>query len=154
MASRVLDLTENNGVKNAILDCSAACHMPDVIEMPYRPPLYGAADGSGIREQGSGNEGTDCHDQSADWSRNDKSNVYRLGGPSCLSGDVIGDYEFDHPLQIGELVLFGDLAIYSTCKNNTFNGMPLPQIWRRREDGTLEQLTDFGYRDFKYRLGR
>ncbi len=132
LASRVLDVTENGSVKNAILDCSAACHMPDVIEMPYMPPLYGAAEGSG----------------------DDNSNVYRLGGPSCLSGDVIGDYEFDHTLQIGELVLFGDLAIYSTCKNNTFNGMPLPNIWYRRADGSLEQLTDFGYRDFKYRLGR
>ena len=145
LASRVLDLTENNGVKNAILDCSAACHMPDVIEMPYQPPLYGAAavqaaddrppEGSGNRDQGTGF-------------------VYRLGGPSCLSGDVIGDYEFDHPLEIGELVLFGDLAIYSTCKNNTFNGMPLPDIYRRKEDGSLERLTSFGYRDFKYRLGR
>ena len=139
LASRVLDVTENGSVKNAILDCSAACHMPDVIEMPYLPPLYGAAEGSGIRNPGSGD---------------DNSNVYRLGGPSCLSGDVIGDYEFDHALQIGELVLFGDLAIYSTCKNNTFNGMPLPNIWYRRADGSLEQLTDFGYRDFKYRLGR
>ncbi len=139
LASRVLDVTENGSVKNAILDCSAACHMPDVIEMPYLPPLYGAAEGSAIRDQGSGD---------------DNSNVYRLGGPSCLSGDVIGDYEFDHALQIGELVLFGDLAIYSTCKNNTFNGMPLPNIWYRRADGSLEQLTDFGYRDFKYRLGR
>ena len=132
LASRVLDVTENGSVQNAILDCSAACHMPDVIEMPYMPPLYGAAEGSG----------------------DDNSNVYRLGGPSCLSGDVIGDYEFDHALQIGELVLFGDLAIYSTCKNNTFNGMPLPNIWYRRADGSLEQLTDFGYRDFKYRLGQ
>lgn len=139
LASRVLDITENGSVKNAILDCSAACHMPDVIEMPYMPPLYGAAEGSGIKDPGSGD---------------DNSNVYRLGGPSCLSGDVIGDYEFDHALQIGELVLFGDLAIYSTCKNNTFNGMPLPNIWYRRADGSLEQLTDFGYRDFKYRLGR
>ena len=139
LASRVLDVTENGSVKNAILDCSAACHMPDVIEMPYVPPLYGAAEGSEIRDQGSGD---------------DNSNVYRLGGPSCLSGDVIGDYEFDHALQIGELLLFGDLAIYSTCKNNTFNGMPLPNIWYRRADGSLEQLTDFGYRDFKYRLGR
>ena len=139
LASRVLDVTENGSVKNAILDCSAACHMPDVIEMPYMPPLYGAAEGSGSRDPGSGD---------------DNSNVYRLGGPSCLSGDVIGDYEFDHALQIGELVLFGDLAIYSTCKNNTFNGMPLPNIWYRRADGSLEQLTDFGYRDFKYRLGR
>ncbi|MBQ6280501.1 MAG: carboxynorspermidine decarboxylase [Oscillospiraceae bacterium] len=139
LASRVLDVTENGSVKNAILDCSAACHMPDVIEMPYMPPLYGAAEGSGIKDQGSGD---------------DNSNIYRLGGPTCLSGDVIGDYEFDHALQIGELVLFGDLAIYSTCKNNAFNGMPLPNIWYRRADGSLEQLTDFGYRDFKYRLGR
>ena len=139
LASRVLDVTENGSVKNAILDCSAACHMPDVIEMPYMPPLYGAAEGSGIRNPGSGD---------------DNSNVYRLGGPSCLSGDVIGDYRFDHPLREGEMLLFGDLAIYSTCKNNTFNGMPLPNIWYRRADGSLEQLTDFGYRDFKYRLGR
>ena len=99
-------------------------------------------------------ENTDCRDQRAHWSRSDRSNVYRLGGPSCLSGDVIGDYCFDHPLREGDLVLFGDLAIYSTCKNNTFNGMPLPDIYRRREDGTIEKLTDFGYRDFKYRLGR
>ena len=178
LAARVLDLTENNGVRNAILDCSAACHMPDVIEMPYRPPLYGAAEGSGSRDQGSGDsqpeapaspachserseesvlpalENTDCHGQCAHWPRNDKSKTYRLGGPSCLSGDVIGDYCFDHPLEIGELVLFGDLAIYSTCKNNTFNGMPLPDIYRRKEDGSLERLTSFGYRDFKYRLGR
>ena len=187
LAARVLDLTENAGVRNAILDCSAACHMPDVIEMPYLPPVYGAAEGSGIRDQGSEDsqpvgaaidrrpeapaspachserseesvlpalENTDCHGQCAHWPRNDKSKTYRLGGPSCLSGDVVGDYDFDHELRVGELVLFGDLAIYSTCKNNTFNGMPLPQIWRRREDGTLEQLTDFGYRDFKYRLGR
>ena len=140
LASRVLDVTENGGVKNAVLDCSAACHMPDVIEMPYMPPVYHGRQGSGIEDQGSGDEGDGY--------------VYRLGGPSCLSGDVIGDYRFDRPLQEGDLVLFGDLAIYSTCKNNTFNGMPLPQIFRRREDGTLEQLTDFGYRDFKYRLGR
>ena len=138
LASRVLDVTENGSVKNAILDCSAACHMPDVIEMPYMPPLYGAAEGSAIRDPGSGD---------------DNSNVYRLGGPSCLSGDVIGDYEFDHALQIGELVLFGDLAIYSTCKNNTFNGMPLPDLWLRRADGSLCRLTAFGYDDFKGRLG-
>ena len=67
---------------------------------------------------------------------------------------MIGDYCFDRPLKEGDLVLFGDLAIYSTCKNNTFNGMPLPQIWRRGEDGRLERLTDFGYADFKQRLGR
>ena len=88
------------------------------------------------------------------FAQDDRSNVYRLGGPSCLSGDIIGDYVFPAPLKEGDLVLFGDLAIYSTCKNNTFNGMPLPQIWRRSESGQLEKLTDFGYQDFKYRLGR
>ena len=167
LASRVLDLTENNGVRNAILDCSAACHMPDVIEMPYQPPVYGAVgappeaeasqDCHSERSEESVSlplENTDCHGQCAHWPRNDNSNVCRLGGPSCLSGDVIGDYCFDRPLREGDLVLFGDLAIYSTCKNNTFNGMPLPQIFRRTEDGTLEQLTDFGYNDFKLRLGR
>ena len=92
-------------MKNAILDCQSACHMPDVIEMPYMPPLYGA------RRTGE----------------NRALRTYRrLGGPTCLSGDVIGDYEFDHALQIGDMLLFGDMAIYTTCKNNTFNGMPLP----------------------------
>ena len=142
LASRVLDLTENSGVKNAVLDCSAACHMPDVIEMPYLPPVYGAEAVEDAAEQASPSREAEALHR------------YRLGGPSCLSGDVIGDYRFDHPLREGELLLFGDLAIYSTCKNNTFNGMPLPQIYRRREDGRLEQLTDFGYRDFKYRLGK
>ena len=172
LASRVLDITENGRVVNAILDCSAACHMPDVIEMPYLPPVYGAHGGTSTACPPVGEdplvchsehseesvspplENTDCHGQCAHWSRNDRSNVYRLGGPSCLSGDVIGDYCFDCPLKEGDLVLFGDLAIYSTCKNNTFNGMPLPNIYRRTEDGTLERLTVFSYNDFKMRLGR
>ena len=80
--------------------------------------------------------------------------MYRFGGPTCLAGDVIGDYAFAHPLAVGDLVLFGDLAIYSTCKNNTFNGMPLPDIWLRHADGNLERLTEFGYSDFKERLGK
>ena len=130
LATRVLDVVTNGSTRIAILDASAACHMPDVIEMPYTPPLY-AAD-----EEGCG----DC--------------VYRLGGPTCLSGDVIGDYGFGAPLQEGDLLLFGDMAIYTTCKNNTFNGMPLPDIWKRTENGQLEQLTRFGYADFEMRLGR
>ena len=167
LASRVLDITENGGVTNAILDCSATCHMPDVIEMPYLPPVYGAVGAANGRPP-EANAAPSCHSEesvptaSGDTdpstplrsAQDDGSNIYRLGGPSCLSGDVIGDYCFHRPLQIGDLVLFGDLAIYSTCKNNTFNGMPLPNIWRRTEDGHLEKLTDFGYRDFKYRLGR
>ena len=150
LASRVLDLTENSSVKNAVLDCSAACHMPDVIEMPYQPPVYGASVGTSIACPPGASGACPADEQCSSLHQYQ----YRLGGPSCLSGDVIGDYEFDHPLEIGELVLFGDLAIYSTCKNNTFNGMPLPQIWRRTADGKLKQLTDFGYADFKQRLGR
>ena len=103
--------------------------MPDVLEMPYRPPLFGAG------EPG------------------ENAVTVRLGGPTCLSGDVIGDYSFQKPLEYGELLMFGDMAIYTTCKNSTFNGMPLPDIWLRHGDKTMERLTDFGYEDFKGRLG-
>lgn len=129
LACRVLDIVHNHDTKIAILDASAACHMPDVIEMPYMPPLYGAAEGQ---------EG---------------KHAYILAGPTCLAGDVIGWYCFGQELQIGDFLLFGDMAIYSTCKNNTFNGMPLPNIWRRTVSGELERLTDFGYDDFLMRLG-
>lgn len=130
LATRVLDISRNGETELAILDSSAACHMPDVIEMPYRPPLYEA-----------GEEG-------------EKAYTIRLGGPTCLSGDVIGDYSFDSPLTENQLLLFGDMAIYTTCKNNTFNGMPLPAIYVMRENGKTELLKSFGYNDFKYRLGR
>lgn len=125
----VLDLPQNGETRLAILDMSAACHTPDVIEMPYLPPLYGAGE------------------------RGEKPFTYRLGGPTCLSGDVVGDYSFDHPLEEGERLIFGDMAIYTTCKNNTFNGMPLPGIWVLRSDETLENICSFGYEDFKMRLG-
>ncbi len=127
LAARVLDIVENGSTRIAILDASAACHMPDVIEMPYTPPLYGACE--------------------------DGAYTYRLAGPTCLSGDVIGDYTLHAPLSVGDMLLFGDMAIYTTCKNNTFNGMPLPNIWRLSRERTLECLTDFGYADFKMRLG-
>ena len=128
--THVLDVVENNGVNIAILDASAACHMPDVIEMPYTPPLLDAD--------------SDCK----------KPFIYRLAGPTCLSGDVIGKYGFERELNPGDMLVFGDMAIYTTCKNNTFNGMPLPDIYRLGADGVFEKLTDFGYKDFKYRLGR
>lgn len=129
LAARVLDVLQNEDIKIAILDTSAACHMPDVLEMPYRPPLY--------------NE-----------SSSPDASVYRLGGPTCLAGDVIGDYGFPNPLKENDLLLFGDMAIYTTCKNNTFNGMPLPPIYVRRTDGTLQLLVQFGYSDFLNRLGK
>lgn len=139
MITHVLDTAVNGNVNLAILDASAACHMPDVIEMPYQPPIYGA-------------------EAVEDWQETTgaaaESGVrVRLGGPTCLSGDVVGDYIFNRNLKEGDLLLFGDMAIYSTCKNNTFNGMPLPDIYVLREDDTLKQLTQFGYQDFKMRLG-
>lgn len=129
-AARVLDVVQNGQTQIAILDASAACHMPDVLEMPYRPPLYGAGEPGQLP----------C--------------TVRLGGPTCLAGDIIGDYSFPAPLQEGDLLLFGDMAIYSTCKNNTFNGMPLPDLFVLRQDGQLQCLRTFEYADFRCRLGR
>lgn len=130
LAARVLDVLQNGETRIAVLDASAACHMPDVLEMPYRPPLYGA-----------GEPGERAH-------------TVRLGCPTCLAGDVIGDYSFNAPPREGDLLLFGDMAIYTTCKNNTFNGMPLPPVYVYRADGRLEALRAFGYADFKGRLGK
>ena len=130
LAARVLDVLQNGGTRIAVLDASAACHMPDVLEMPYRPPLYGA------KEPGE----LPC--------------AVRLGGPTCLAGDVIGEYGFAAPPQEGDLLLFGDMAIYTMCKNNTFNGMPLPGIFVLRDGKRLQCLKKFEYTDFRQRLGR
>lgn len=142
LVCRVLDIVENAGIRTAIVDASAACHMPDVIEMPYTPPLYG---GHCPLYSGADAEGSSAAPEGVF--------SYRLAGPTCLAGDVIGEYLFPRPLAEGDLLVFGDMAIYSMCKNNTFNGMPLPDIWKRGADGSLSRLTDFGYRDFKMRLG-
>ncbi len=127
LAASVLDIIKNN-MNIAILDTSAACHMPDVLEMPYRPFIIGS----------------------------DKPDIlpytYRLGAPTCLAGDIIGDYSFPAPLNIGDKLIFTDMAIYSMVKNNTFNGMPLPDIYLLKTDGTTKLLKKFGYSDFKCRL--
>lgn len=120
--------TIRNGMDVAILDTSAACHMPDVLEMPYRPPL---AD--------SGQPG-------------EKRYTYRLGGPTCLAGDIIGEYSFDEPLREGKRLVFEDMAIYSMVKNNTFNGMPLPAIVLKEKAGQYRVVKEFGYGEFKRRL--
>lgn len=127
LVSEVLDAVKNGNVTNLILDMSAACHTPDVIEMPYLPPVMNAA--------------------------SDGVYTYRFGGPTCLSGDIIGDYSFSEELVISDKVVFGDMAIYTTCKNNTFNGMKLPDIYLLKEDGNVECIASFGYEDFEYRLG-
>lgn len=120
--------TLHNGMDIAILDTSAACHMPDVLEMPYRPPL-----------KDSGESG-------------EKAYTYRLGGPTCLAGDVIGDYSFDAPLKEGDRLVFEDMALYTMVKTNTFNGMPLPAIVWRDANGQEKLVKAFGYEDFKNRL--
>lgn len=127
LVTAVLEI-QHNETDIAILDASAACHMPDVLEMPYRPPL---------RDSGQPGE---------------KAYTCRLGGPTCLAGDIIGDYSFDEPLQEGDRLVFEDMAIYSMVKNNTFNGMPLPAIVLRRENGACEIIKQFGYEDFRQRL--
>lgn len=127
LTASVLETVEN-GMHIAILDTSAACHMPDVLEMPYRPPL-----------EGSGLPG-------------EKAYTYRLAGPTCLAGDVIGDYSFDFPLRTGDCLVFGDMAIYTMVKNNTFNGMQLPSIAVRDENGSCRIIKEFGYNDFIMRL--
>ena len=127
LVTTVLDVIYNS-INVAILDTSAACHMPDVIEMPYRPPLMDA----GLAGE--------------------KPHTYRLAGPTCLAGDVIDDYSFDAPLKPGDRLAFGDMAIYTMVKNNTFNGMPLPAIALRGQNGETRIVKAFGYKDFEQRL--
>ncbi|WP_058485694.1 carboxynorspermidine decarboxylase [Defluviitalea phaphyphila] len=127
LVTRVLDII-NNEIDIAILDTSAACHMPDVIEMPYRPNIIGA-----------GKPGEYPY-------------TYRLGGVTCLAGDIIGDYSFKKPLKIGDILVFTDMAIYTMVKNNTFNGINLPSIVNYNDKDGIKIIRQFGYEDFKSRL--
>ncbi|RKM56959.1 carboxynorspermidine decarboxylase [Butyrivibrio sp. XB500-5] len=128
LVTTVMDIVKTEKYPVLILDTSAACHMPDVLEMPYRPPL---------RDSGEAGE---------------LANTYRLSSRTCLAGDIIGDYSFDKEIGIGDRLYFEDMAIYSMVKNNTFNGMPLPDIDIMHDDGEVEVLKRFGYDDFKMRL--
>lgn len=127
LVSKVLDIVENN-MNIAILDTSAACHMPDVLEMPYRPNIIGAGKPDELKF------------------------TYRLGGPTCLAGDIIGDYSFDRPLKPGDTLVFCDMAHYTMVKNNTFNGVNLPSIAVYSSSKGLQVIKRFGYEDFKSRL--
>ena len=130
LITSVLDVSpsDREPLPYAILDTSAACHMPDVLEMPYRPPLYSSGEPNEYRY------------------------TYRLGSQTCLAGDIIGDYSFERELHEGDRLTFGDMAIYTMVKTNTFNGMPLPDIYVEHEDGECELLRRFGYDDFFGRL--
>ena len=132
LVSHVVDVVENKGIKTAILDVSFTCHMPDCLEMPYWPTVRGAETIEG--EYGKG------------------ENIYRLGGNSCLSGDWMQSWKFDHALQIGETVIFEDMIHYTTVKTCTFNGITHPDICLLKKDGELQVLRHFNYQDYKNRM--
>ncbi len=127
LVTEVLDIVEN-GIETLVLDASATCHMPDVLEMPYRPPLR-----NGFEAE-------------------EKAYTYRLSSNTCLTGDIIGDYSFEKPVEIGDKLYFEDMAIYSFVKNNTFNGIGLPSLVLMDKAGDCRIVKSFGYEDFKERL--
>ena len=127
LVTEVLDIFEN-GIETLVLDASATCHMPDVLEMPYRPPLRHGFEAG------------------------EKTYTYRLSSNTCLTGDIIGDYSFEKPVEIGDKLYFEDMAIYSFVKNNTFNGIGLPSLVLMDKTGDCRIVKSFGYEDFKGRL--
>lgn len=131
LVSHVVDVVENHGIRTAILDVSFTCHMPDCLEMPYQPEVRGA--------------------KSLDLKAKGK-HVYRLGGCSCLSGDFLGCWQFDHDLQVGETVVFEDMLHYTTVKTTMFNGIGHPSIMLLHADGSLETLREYRYEDYRDRM--
>lgn len=136
LVSHVVDIVEDHGIRTAILDVSFTCHMPDCLEMPYMPEVRSAktvdADADGTTGQGQ--------------------HLYRLGGCSCLSGDFMGLWSFDHELEIGENIIFEDMLHYTTVKTNMFNGIHHPSIALLHDDGNLEILRKFTYEDYRGRM--
>lgn len=135
LVASVVDVVEDKGIRTAILDVSFTCHMPDCLEMPYYPDVRNA-------------EHLEVNSERV----NSEQWVYRLGGNSCLSGDFMGYWRFDHELQVGEEVIFEDMIHYTTVKTNTFNGITHPAIGMLKMDGKLEILRQFGYEDYRNRM--
>lgn len=132
LVSHVVDVVEDKGIRTAILDVSFTCHMPDCLEMPYMPEVRGASEVS-------------MDSQTSEY-------VYRLGGNSCLSGDFLGCWQFDHDLQVGEEVVFEDMIHYTTVKTTMFNGISHPAIGMLHTDGRMEMLREFTYEDYRDRM--
>ena len=137
LVSSVVDIVEDKGIRTAILDVSFTCHMPDCLEMPYYPDVRGAEH---------------IDEEEASQRSPKPAHLYRLGGNSCLSGDFMGLWQFDHELQVGEEVIFEDMIHYTTVKTNTFNGITHPSIAMLHSDGTLELLRRFTYEDYRNRM--
>ena len=136
LVSHVVDIVEDKGIRTAILDVSFTCHMPDCLEMPYMPEVRGAE----IVEESSS-----LQSQTSEY-------VYRLGGNSCLSGDFMSSWRFDHELKVGEEVIFEDMIHYTTVKTCMFNGISHPALAMLHKDGKLEILRRFGYEDYRNRM--
>ena len=143
LVSSVVDIVEDKGIRTAILDVSFTCHMPDCLEMPYFPEVRGAQHVE--HEVGSSQE-PPFHLEGAG------GRLYRLGGNSCLSGDWMGAWQFDHELRVGEQIIFEDMIHYTTVKTNTFNGITHPSIAMEHSDGTLEMLREYSYEDYRDRM--
>ena len=140
LVSHVVDIVEDKGIKTAILDVSFTCHMPDCLEMPYFPDVRGAEHVDVDNETSNQKFETSNHP------------VYRLGGNSCLSGDFMSSWKFDHELKVGEEVIFEDMIHYTTVKTCMFNGITHPALGMLHEDGNLEILRQFGYEDYRNRM--
>ena len=132
LVAHVVDIVEDSGIRTAVLDVSFTCHMPDCLEMPYWPKVSGAKCTEG-KHTGA-------------------PHTYRLGGNSCLSGDWMEEWQFDHELKVGETVVFEDMIHYTTVKTNTFNGISHPAIAMLHSNGELEYLRTFSYRDYRDRM--
>ena len=145
LVSHVVDVVEDKGIRTAILDVSFTCHMPDCLEMPYYPEVRGAEHVTPANNVQCSTFNVQCSMSNVQW-------IYRLGGNSCLSGDFMGDWKFDHELQVGEEVVFEDMIHYTTVKTNVFNGITHPAIGMLHTDGTLEILRRFGYEDYRDRM--
>ena len=151
LVSSVVDIVEDKGIRTAILDVSFTCHMPDCLEMPYFPEVRGAqhVEPTALATPPSHRENSQ---QPTANSQQPTANTYRLGGNSCLSGDWMGYWAFDHELQVGEEIVFEDMIHYTTVKTNTFNGISHPSIAMLHSDGTLEMLREYGYEDYRSRM--
>ena len=152
LVSHVVDIVEDKGIRTAILDVSFTCHMPDCLEMPYFPEVRGAVFvESGKWKEESGDD-RGLNKAPSDPQPPNLGGLYRLGGNSCLSGDFMEYWQFDHELQVGEEVIFEDMIHYTTVKTNMFNGVRHPSIGMLHEDGKLEILREFDYSDYKKRM--
>jgi carboxynorspermidine decarboxylase len=147
LRAEVLDVFESAGHKLAVLDISATAHMPDVLEMPYRPDVFLVDPVPSDSKPAVVFEGESYHP-----ALEEGEHLYRLGGPTCLAGDVTGDFAFPRPLKAGDILVFDDMAHYTMVKTTTFNGVPHPSIVFQHEDGKLETIREFGYEDFRDRL--